>query len=58
MARTLEDAFGEAGDRVVLLSGTRWEWTVLDYAIWCAGAVSVPVYRAFVEGGEVFVVQT
>jgi long-chain acyl-CoA synthetase len=33
------------GDRVALLSRTRWEWTVLDYAIWYAGAVSVPVYE-------------
>ncbi|MEO9324722.1 AMP-dependent synthetase/ligase [Nocardioides sp. C4-1] len=32
------------GDRVALVSRTRWEWTVLDYAIWFAGAVSVPVY--------------
>ena len=36
----------EPGDRVVLLAGTRWEWTVLDYAIWCAGGVSVPVYQS------------
>jgi long-chain acyl-CoA synthetase len=32
------------GDRVVLMSRTRYEWTLLDYAIWFAGAVSVPVY--------------
>ncbi|QBI53915.1 AMP-dependent synthetase/ligase [Streptomonospora litoralis] len=32
------------GDRVGLLSGNRYEWTLLDYAIWTAGAVSVPVY--------------
>jgi len=32
------------GDRVGLLSRTRYEWTVLDYAIWFAGAVGVPVY--------------
>ena len=36
----------EPGDRVALLSGTRWEWTVLDYAIWCAGGVSVPIYQS------------
>jgi long-chain acyl-CoA synthetase len=29
---------------VALMSRTRYEWTVLDYAIWFAGAVSVPVY--------------
>lgn len=33
------------GDRVVLISRTRWEWTLLDYAIWYAGAVTVPVYE-------------
>lgn len=44
-AKGLVAAGIEPGDRVVLLSGTRWEWTVLDYAIWCAGAVSVPVYQ-------------
>ena len=34
------------GDRVVLLSRTRHEWTVLDYALWFCGAVSVPVYES------------
>ncbi|MBL7516481.1 AMP-dependent synthetase/ligase, partial [Frankia nepalensis] len=33
------------GDRVALMSRTRYEWTVLDYAIWMAGAVTVPVYE-------------
>ncbi|MFC3519899.1 long-chain fatty acid--CoA ligase [Streptomonospora nanhaiensis] len=32
------------GDRVGLLSANRPEWTLLDYAVWTAGAVSVPVY--------------
>ncbi|ORM01357.1 AMP-dependent synthetase/ligase [Prescottella equi] len=32
------------GDRVVLLSATRFEWTLFDFAIWAAGAVSVPIY--------------
>jgi long-chain acyl-CoA synthetase len=35
----------EAGDRVALMSHTRYEWTLIDYAIWAAGAVSVPVYE-------------
>jgi len=33
------------GDRVALLSRTRYEWTVLDYAIWWVGGVSVPIYE-------------
>ncbi|WP_110181637.1 AMP-dependent synthetase/ligase [Nocardioides solisilvae] len=35
----------EPGDRVALISRTRYEWTLLDYAIWFAGAVTVPVYE-------------
>ncbi len=33
------------GDRVALVSKTRYEWTLLDYAIWYVGAVTVPVYE-------------
>jgi long-chain acyl-CoA synthetase len=33
------------GDRVALCSRTRYEWTLLDYAIWFAGAVGVPIYE-------------
>lgn len=32
------------GDRVGLMSRTRYEWSVMDYAIWVAGAVTVPIY--------------
>ncbi len=34
----------EAGDRVALLCSTRYEWNVLDFAIWAVGGVTVPVY--------------
>jgi len=34
-----------AGDRIALMSHTRYEWTLIDYAIWAAGAVTVPVYE-------------
>jgi long-chain acyl-CoA synthetase len=33
------------GDRVGLMSRTRYEWTLIDYACWAAGAVTVPVYE-------------
>ncbi|MPY61005.1 AMP-dependent synthetase/ligase [Streptomyces spongiae] len=32
------------GDRVAVMSRTRYEWTVLDFAIWAAGGQTVPVY--------------
>jgi long-chain acyl-CoA synthetase len=34
----------EQGDRVALMSDTRYEWSLLDFAIMAAGAVSVPIY--------------
>ncbi|WKD57241.1 Long-chain-fatty-acid--CoA ligase FadD15 [Corynebacterium capitovis DSM 44611] len=34
----------EPGDRVALLSNTRYEWQLVDFAIWAAGAVTVPIY--------------
>ncbi|MGN6751262.1 MAG: AMP-dependent synthetase/ligase [Intrasporangium sp.] len=34
-----------AGDRVGLMSRTRYEWTLLDFAAWRAGAVVVPIYE-------------
>jgi long-chain acyl-CoA synthetase len=33
------------GDRVALMSRTRYEWSLIDYAIWSAGGVTVPVYE-------------
>lgn len=33
------------GDRVALMSRTRYEWTIIDYAIWYAGGVTVPIYE-------------
>ncbi len=33
------------GDRVALISRTRYEWVLIDFAIWTAGGVTVPVYE-------------
>jgi long-chain acyl-CoA synthetase len=35
----------QPGDRVALLSATRYEWPILDYAILSVGAVTVPIYE-------------
>ncbi|MFD1720794.1 AMP-dependent synthetase/ligase [Amnibacterium endophyticum] len=35
----------EPGDRIGLLSSTRYEWTLIDFAAWYAGALVVPVYE-------------
>jgi long-chain acyl-CoA synthetase len=32
------------GDRVALMSRTRFEWTLLDYGILTAGGITVPIY--------------
>jgi len=45
LARGLVAAGIEPGDRVALMSRTRYEWTLIDYATWAAGAVTVPVYE-------------
>ena len=34
----------QLGDRVAIMARTRYEWTILDFAIWYAGAVVVPIY--------------
>jgi long-chain acyl-CoA synthetase len=45
IAKGLVAAGIEPGDRVALMSHTRYEWTLIDYAIWSTGAVTVPVYE-------------
>ena len=45
LARGIIGAGIEPGDRIALMSRTRYEWTLIDYAIWTAGAVTVPVYE-------------
>jgi long-chain acyl-CoA synthetase len=45
LAKGLIAAGVSPGDRVALMSRTRYEWTLIDYAIWTAGAVTVPIYE-------------
>ncbi|MFZ2174239.1 MAG: long-chain fatty acid--CoA ligase [Rhodococcus sp. (in: high G+C Gram-positive bacteria)] len=39
----------QQGDRVALMSATRYEWPLVDYAIWAAGGVTVPIYETSSE---------
>ncbi|MEU3891040.1 long-chain fatty acid--CoA ligase [Streptomyces sp. NPDC029041] len=34
----------QPGDRIAVMARTIYEWTVLDFAAWAAGLVTVPVY--------------
>ncbi|SDN02166.1 AMP-dependent synthetase/ligase [Allokutzneria albata] len=44
LARGLVAAGVQPGERVAVLSATRYEWTLFDFAIWAAAAVPVPIY--------------
>ncbi|MFE3901688.1 AMP-dependent synthetase/ligase [Streptomyces sp. NPDC059153] len=33
-----------AGDRIAIMARTTYEWTLLDFAAWAAGLVTVPIY--------------
>jgi long-chain acyl-CoA synthetase len=45
LAKGLIAAGIQPGERVALMSRTRYEWTLIDYAILSAGAVTVPIYE-------------
>ena len=40
----------QPGDRIALMAKTRYEWALVDAALWAAGAVSVPVYETSSAG--------
>ncbi len=45
LAKGLVAAGIEPGDKVGLMCKTRYEWTLVDFAVWFAGAILVPVYE-------------
>ncbi|ROQ58659.1 long-chain acyl-CoA synthetase [Rathayibacter sp. PhB152] len=45
LAKGLVAAGIEPGDKVGLICKTRYEWTLIDFAVWFAGGVLVPVYE-------------
>jgi len=44
-AKGLVAAGIQIGDRVAIMARTRFEWTILDFAIWYAGGCTVPIYE-------------
>jgi len=45
LAKGLVAAGVEPGDKIGLMCKTRYEWTLIDFATWFAGAVLVPIYE-------------
>ncbi len=45
LAKGLVAAGIEPGDKIALMCKTRYEWTLIDFATWFAGAVLVPIYE-------------
>ncbi|MFO1462215.1 MAG: long-chain fatty acid--CoA ligase [bacterium] len=46
LSESLKKMGVQSGDRVCILSNTRYEWTLLDVAILSLGAVTVPIYHS------------
>ena len=45
LAKGLMDAGVGPGDRIGFMCKTRYEWTLVDFAAWFAGAILVPIYE-------------
>ena len=45
LAKGLYAAGIQRGDRIAIMSATRYEWTLADYAGWFVGATMVPIYE-------------
>ncbi len=47
----------QPGDRVALLSENRPEWIITDIAVFCAGAVTVPIYPTLLPHDVVYILK-
>lgn len=45
LAKALMEDGVNPGDKVAIMSRTRYEWALAEQAIWFAGAISVPIYE-------------
>lgn len=50
LAKGLVAAGIRPGDKIGLMCKTRYEWTLIDFATWFAGAILVPVYETSSPG--------
>lgn len=57
LAKGLMAAGIDAGDRVALLSRTRYEWTLVDFAVLTVGAQVVPIYETSSPGQIAWILQ-
>jgi long-chain acyl-CoA synthetase len=46
LAKGLAAAGIQPGQAVAIMSRTRYEWTLIDFALWFAGAIPVPIYES------------
>jgi len=44
----------QPGDRIGLICDTRYEWTLIDFAAWFAGAILVPLYKASTDDQKIW----
>ena len=45
LAKGLVDAGIQPGDKIAFMAKTSYEWSLVDFAIWYAGAIMVPIYE-------------
>jgi len=45
LAKGFVSAGIQPGDKIGMMCKTRFEWTLIDFAVWYAGAVLVPIYE-------------
>lgn len=45
LAKGLIGAGVQPGERIAFIGETSYQWTLIDFAIWAAGAVMVPIYE-------------
>ncbi|MFT4245270.1 MAG: AMP-dependent synthetase/ligase [Micrococcaceae bacterium] len=45
IAKSLIEKGYKPGDRIAIMAPTRYEWSLVDFAMWYAGIISVPIFE-------------